>query len=145
MDFARAAYEWSDSALSLAPTPVGAFPLGHTPEGIWDLCGNVFEWCSSWKRSPNDVDVGKEDPPPTASGEMVYRGGSVMRDKVALRAARRGDMAPAAQYFAIGFRVVCRVGATGVLEQKPDAGPPERRREPPRRRQSNPRPKRKGR
>ncbi|MBK8541447.1 MAG: SUMF1/EgtB/PvdO family nonheme iron enzyme [Ardenticatenia bacterium] len=29
------------------PSPMGVFPAGDTPEGVMDLCGNVWEWTSS--------------------------------------------------------------------------------------------------
>lgn len=32
-------------------TPVGSFPAGATPEGVYDLCGNVKEWCLGEYRS----------------------------------------------------------------------------------------------
>ena len=30
-----------------APAPIGSFPAGRTPEGIWGLLGDVWEWTSS--------------------------------------------------------------------------------------------------
>ncbi len=30
-------------------TPIGAFPLGDTPEGLGDMAGNVREWTNTWR------------------------------------------------------------------------------------------------
>ncbi len=38
---------WSGSALRRNTCPVGAFPDGHSKEGIADLIGNVVEWTST--------------------------------------------------------------------------------------------------
>src|SRR5690606_8663392 len=39
---ARGMYEASDGYAASAPR--GSFPAGRTPEGVWDLAGNVAEW-----------------------------------------------------------------------------------------------------
>lgn len=43
-DPSRANYDF----LYGGPLPVGSFPKGATPEGIYDLAGNVKEWCREW-------------------------------------------------------------------------------------------------
>jgi formylglycine-generating enzyme required for sulfatase activity len=44
-DGERANYK--DSGID-SPTPVGLFPKGATPDGIYDLAGNVWEWMADW-------------------------------------------------------------------------------------------------
>ncbi|TMQ17684.1 MAG: TIR domain-containing protein [Deltaproteobacteria bacterium] len=89
-------------------TPVGAFPRGHTPEGIWDMAGNVFEWCAS--RFPgaveDDLRIGGDGD--IGSGEVVYRGGSWARGPDALAISYRGDHPPGLFRSDVGFRVICR-------------------------------------
>ena len=41
IDLSRANYDYHYGSTS----PVGSFPNGNTPEGIYDMCGNVKEWC----------------------------------------------------------------------------------------------------
>jgi formylglycine-generating enzyme required for sulfatase activity len=82
-----------------APTPVGVFPEGDTPEGIADLTGNTYDLTSSlwgddplrptW-RYPYRADDGREavDAPVTVS--RVGRGGAWYLGEVHARAAYRG-------------------------------------------------------
>ena len=90
------------------PAPVGAYPLGDTPEGISDMAGNVWEWCSDaydkeyYGKSP------KKDPKgPALGGACVLRGGSWFSQSGRLRSAFRGVNLPEFRSDDFGFRVVC--------------------------------------
>jgi len=86
------------------PSPVGIYPHGATPDGLFDLAGNVYEWTVSLYRpypyQPND---GREDP--LADGLRVMRGGSwyVGRDRV--RCAYRNGLDPGSWNNNNGFRL----------------------------------------
>ncbi len=59
--------------------PVGSHPKGATPEGVFDLAGNVAEWTSSLFRPyPYEAGDGRENP--DAPGERVTRGGDHVFD-----------------------------------------------------------------
>ncbi len=70
-------------------TPVGSFPRGHTPEGVCDLTGNVWEWT----RSEDESEKGK----------FVLRGGSWNYNAVNAACAYRFHYNPIIHYN-IGFR-----------------------------------------
>jgi iron(II)-dependent oxidoreductase len=58
---------------------VGSHPKGATPEGVFDLAGNVAEWTSSLFRPyPYDASDGRENP--NAAGERTTRGGDHVFD-----------------------------------------------------------------
>ncbi len=64
--------------------PVGSHPAGATPEGVFDLAGNLAEWTSSLFRPyPFDAGDGREDP--SRRGERVTRGGDHVFDVAADR------------------------------------------------------------
>ncbi len=73
------------------PTPVGVYPLGSTPEGIYDMAGNVWEWCDSVYRE--------------GSESRVLRGGSFIDGVPLVRSAYRILHQPGDRNFYIGFRV----------------------------------------
>ncbi len=95
-------------------TPVGVFPQGHTPEGIADLSGNVWEWTTTlWGTRlrnpefsyPYQADDGRENEV-EASFRRVVRGGSWGNLLNSLRAAYRNYYDPDYRNFNYGFRVV---------------------------------------
>ena len=87
------------------PTPVGVYPRGATPDGIADLAGNVWEWCSDWVGAYTDE---KQSYPkgPSKGPARVLRGGSCVHDPLNCRSASRGYGTPDARGGVIGFRVV---------------------------------------
>jgi formylglycine-generating enzyme required for sulfatase activity len=99
-DPARANYH--DTKLG-APTPVGLFPQGATPEGICDLAGNVWEWVADWYAG---YPAGRQRNPtgPASGKERVLRGGSWDGDPRLVRASGRGWYGPEDRSYSIGFR-----------------------------------------
>ena len=85
--------------------PVGSFR--PNPFGLYDMLGNVYQWCSDWYGG----DYYKNSPPADPQGgaadsEGAYRGGGWGSPPELCRCANRGSVVPAGRPCDIGFRVV---------------------------------------
>lgn len=91
-----------------APTDVGSYPAN--PHLLYDLAGNVKEWCLDWYGadfygvSPVKNPYYQDD----ASGTRVVRGGSYADPAELQLSALRGSELPETTSAQIGFRVVLR-------------------------------------
>ena len=86
-------------------TPVGMYD-NATPEGAFDLTGNVWEWMSSqYQKYPYDADDGRENLDDDKVSR-VLRGGAWFNDQDCARAVYRYFSPPGDRGGDLGFRVV---------------------------------------
>jgi formylglycine-generating enzyme required for sulfatase activity len=86
-------------------SPVGSYPLGASPYGVFDLAGNVREWVADWfrtnyyKHSPSQNPQG-----PAAGEERVLRGGAFNDPPNGVRVTTRFSHVPDSPGMNRGFR-----------------------------------------
>ncbi len=82
-------------------TAVGSYPAGkNSALNLYDLSGNVWEWCANKYKTPDDVAVDR------SNDTRVLRGGSWYDFDNPARAASRYSLTPGPRHDAVGFRVV---------------------------------------
>ncbi|MCX6600771.1 MAG: SUMF1/EgtB/PvdO family nonheme iron enzyme [bacterium] len=118
--FQQADYPWGDANPDLrrarfgevavekrgakGPVAVGRYPA--SPPGLYDLAGNVWEWCNDWYGpfAKSDSTVGDPFGPRTGWSKGI-RGGSWADMATTLRGSNRDRLDPALSLATVGFRV----------------------------------------
>jgi formylglycine-generating enzyme required for sulfatase activity len=89
----------------LDTAPVGSYPGGRSPIGLYDMAGNVMEWVNDWyepRYYRSSVDINPLGP---MEGEFkALRGGSWLSSEDELSITTRGSFDPTVARANLGFR-----------------------------------------
>lgn len=74
--------------------------------GLYDMHGNVWEWCSDWYAASYGIDKVTDPKGPATGSHRVIRGGCWSLSPQYCRPALRNDDAPSDAFSGLGFRLV---------------------------------------
>ena len=94
-----------DTTPAVSTSPVGSFLLNGY--GLYDMAGNVWEWCWDCYDSTYYASSPSSDPHGASTGlDRVQRGGSWFYSACSCRVNDRCGISPFVGFFCVGFRVV---------------------------------------
>jgi len=99
-------FSWSDKSANdgySRTAPVGTYPPNNF--GLYDMAGNVWEWCSDWyDKNYYANSLSKNPQGPNNGSYRVVRGGGWVNDARYVRCAFRGYYGPDDRFNDLGFR-----------------------------------------
>jgi formylglycine-generating enzyme required for sulfatase activity len=85
-------------------TAVNVYPGGVSPYGVYDMAGNVWEWCLNLSHEQNfEADI-------SCPGDRIVRGGSFISPGHRSRISFHFHLKPEVYYSTTGFRLVAKQG-----------------------------------
>jgi len=114
---------WPDNRQPETISAVGSYQSDYSPFGVYDLAGNVREWCSDWYSEEGHKEARAGSAPvknwlgarkPTATSHRVLKGGDADWSVWAREGANMSDRPPTA-----GFRCVLRINTAPESPAKP--------------------------
>jgi formylglycine-generating enzyme required for sulfatase activity/predicted Ser/Thr protein kinase len=97
----------SNEAGIMDTVPVESFPQGKSPYGVYDMLGNVWEWCHDWySKNYYNLSHSRNPKGPPGGSVRVIRGGSYNSFPSRLYLTNRRYIEPITASYSIGFRCV---------------------------------------
>ena len=101
--------------------PVSRYPANAW--GLYDMHGNVWEWCSDWFAPyPEEFKIKNPAGPPEGL-EKVCRGGAWLNEEKLCRSAYRSKRTVSNRSNSVGFRLCLDKGSPGLWTPDPEANP----------------------
>ncbi len=104
-------YRFNSGSASCSPARVGSY--APNAWGLYDMHGNVSEWCLDWCESLYSITEYRARRNPVGIDNFhhfrIYRGGGYVSSAALCRSAKFGGMAPDGRWGDLGFRIVWNV------------------------------------